>query len=119
MKLDFDFDYITLGLGLTRVDDTRAINPADIESIKRADSGVWVIKLRSASELYFEDSEMSELEKIIKAREERLRQMRKAAIDDEAKSQIEAQAKALAEMSGVVAPGGVVVNAQPHKRFRQ
>lgn len=118
----YDFEFITQSLGLVPIQDREAaINPQMLTDICRADDNEgWIFSLEGGESYILTDEEMIDLENIIRARAESVKAMRKEALESDVRTQLEAHAKTVAELNaGLQAGGGIIVNTQPNKRFRQ
>jgi hypothetical protein len=116
---DYDLNYITASLGLVPLQEaSAAINPNYITDIALSDDGAsWIFCIEGGESYMLDHEEMRELEQVIRARANEVRLARKAALQDEARSTLEAQAKALADLNSRVAPGDMVIGG--NRRFRQ
>ncbi|MBO0721504.1 MAG: hypothetical protein J2P41_11820 [Blastocatellia bacterium] len=130
-KAEFDFDFIARSLGLWPIEDGEAaINASAIVAIERigylpekdwtdGDPTRWKLIMNYDNEFILTNADMAELERRIKSRIELAKAERKEAIEADMRSQVEAQAKAVAELNSRVSQGGVIVGGRPGGRFRQ
>lgn len=112
MKANLDF--ICGAFGLIEVAGGRAaVGVQEVVEILKLDGEGFRLRTRYGATIDLTDDDMVELEHKIKARSAAAQ----LALKESYKADLKARVDAQNEISGEVAPAGVIINAQPGKRW--